>query len=136
MTRAFQLNLTVLSMVSLLVGLFLVYNTVSFAVVRRRREIGILSAMGLSRQAVVALFIIEAAVLGLVGGLLGSPRAACYWREASCPASIARIRSLCVGRRDGGTAIRFPIHPRSTDFPLARRSGVGNRHLDHRSARS
>ena len=72
MTRAFQLNLTVLSMVSLLVGLFLVYNTVSFAVVRRRREIGILSAMGLSRQAVVALFIIEAAVLGLVGGLLGS----------------------------------------------------------------
>jgi putative ABC transport system permease protein len=72
MTRAFQLNLTVLSMVSLLVGLFLVYNTVSFAVVRRRREIGILSAMGLSRRAVVILFIIEAAVLGLVGGLLGS----------------------------------------------------------------
>lgn len=72
MTRAFQLNLTVLSMVSLLVGLFLVYNTVSFAVVRRRREIGMLSAMGMSQRAVTVLFISEAAVMGLFGGLLGS----------------------------------------------------------------
>ncbi len=72
MTRAFQLNLTVLSMVSLLVGLFLVYNTVSFAVVRRRREIGMLSAMGMSRRAVTILFLSEAAVMGLFGGLLGS----------------------------------------------------------------
>ena len=72
MTRAFQLNLTVLSMVSLLVGLFLVYNTVSFAVVRRRREIGMLSAMGMSRRVVTMLFICEAAVMGVVGGLLGS----------------------------------------------------------------
>ena len=72
MTRAFQLNLTVLSMVSLLVGLFLVYNTVSFAVVRRRREIGMLSAMGMSRRTVTVLFLSEAAVMGLFGGLLGS----------------------------------------------------------------
>lgn len=72
MTRAFQLNLTVLSMVSLLVGLFLVYNTVSFAVVRRRREIGMLSAMGMSRWTVTGLFIGEAAALGLIGGLLGT----------------------------------------------------------------
>ncbi|WP_447986522.1 ABC transporter permease [Nitrospira sp. Nam74] len=72
MTRAFHLNLTVLSMVSLLVGLFLVYNTVSFAVVRRRREIGMLSAMGMSRRAVTVLFMSEAATMGLVGGLLGA----------------------------------------------------------------
>jgi putative ABC transport system permease protein len=72
MTRAFHLNLTVLSMVSLLVGLFLVYNTVSFAVVRRRREIGMLSAMGMSRRAVTVLFISEAAAMGLTGGLLGA----------------------------------------------------------------
>jgi putative ABC transport system permease protein len=72
MTRAFHLNLTVLSMVSLLVGLFLVYNTVSFAVVRRRREIGMLSAMGMSRRAVTVLFMSEAAIMGLIGGLLGA----------------------------------------------------------------
>lgn len=72
MTRAFQLNLTVLSMVSLLVGLFLVYNTVSFAVVRRRQEIGILATLGFSRGWISALFISEAAALGLVGGGLGT----------------------------------------------------------------
>ncbi|WP_447977609.1 FtsX-like permease family protein [Candidatus Nitrospira bockiana] len=72
MVQAFQLNLTVLSSVSLLVGLFLVYNTVAFAVVQRRREIGMLSAMGFSRRRVGLLFVGEAAVLGLAGGLTGS----------------------------------------------------------------
>jgi putative ABC transport system permease protein len=72
MIRAFQLNLSVLSMVSVLIGLFLVYNTVSFAVVQRRREIGILSVMGLSRRGVSLLFIAESALMGLLGGLLGT----------------------------------------------------------------
>jgi putative ABC transport system permease protein len=72
MVRAFQLNLSVLSAVSLLIGLFLVYNTVSFAVVQRRREIGILSVMGLSRRGISLLFIAESAFMGLLGGLLGT----------------------------------------------------------------
>ncbi|HEX3203121.1 MAG TPA: FtsX-like permease family protein [Nitrospiraceae bacterium] len=72
MIRAFQLNLSVLSTVSLLIGLFLVYNTVSFAVVQRRREIGILSVMGLSRRGVSLLFLAESACMGLLGGLLGT----------------------------------------------------------------
>lgn len=72
MLNAFQLNLATLSAVGLLVGFFLVYNTVSFAVVQRRREIGILRALGLSRGGVTALFLSEAALMGLVGGVLGS----------------------------------------------------------------
>ena len=72
MVRAFQLNLATLSAVGLLVGLLLVYNTVSFAVVNRRREIGILRALGMSRGSVAALFMSQAAVMGMIGGLLGS----------------------------------------------------------------
>ena len=72
MLSAFQLNLATLSAVGLLVGFFLVYNTVSFAVVQRRREIGILRALGLSRRGITVLFLSEAAVMGLVGGVLGS----------------------------------------------------------------
>jgi len=72
MVRAFQLNLTTLSAVGLLVGLLLVYNMVSFAVVRRRREIGVLRAIGMSRRGIVWLFLGQAAGLGLVGGLIGS----------------------------------------------------------------
>ncbi len=72
MVRAFQLNLMTLSGVGLLIGLLLVYNTVSFTVVQRRRELGILRALGMTRARVSALFLCEAAMLGLVGGLAGA----------------------------------------------------------------
>jgi putative ABC transport system permease protein len=71
MLGAFQLNLTALSLISLLVGMFLIYNTVATAVVRRRHEIGVLRALGLSAGQVQALFIGEALVLGIAGAALG-----------------------------------------------------------------
>ncbi len=71
MIGAFQLNLTALSLISLLVGMFLIYNTVATAVVRRRHEIGVLRALGLSGLAVQGLFMAEALVLGIAGCLLG-----------------------------------------------------------------
>src|SRR5476651_1542320 len=71
MIGAFQLNLTALSLISLLVGMFLIYNTVATAVVRRRHEIGVLRALGLSGLQVQALFMAEALVLGVAGSLLG-----------------------------------------------------------------
>lgn len=71
MLGAFQLNLTALSLVSILVGAFLVYNAISAAVVRRQPQIGILRAMGTSRTEIRLLFLGEAAVYGLAGSMLG-----------------------------------------------------------------
>ncbi|MCE0485109.1 MAG: FtsX-like permease family protein [Methylacidiphilales bacterium] len=71
MIGAFQLNLTALSLISLLVGMFLIYNTVATSVVRRRHEIGVLRALGLSRFQVQALFIAEALFLGVAGSIFG-----------------------------------------------------------------
>ena len=71
MVGAFQLNLTVLSWVGLLIGIFLVYNTMSFAVAQRRREIGIYRALGMTEQRVAGLFLLEAGLFGCLGGLLG-----------------------------------------------------------------
>jgi putative ABC transport system permease protein len=71
MIGAFQLNLTALSLISLLVGMFLIYNTVATAVVRRRHEIGVLRALGLSGLQVQGLFMAEALVLGIAGAALG-----------------------------------------------------------------
>ncbi|MBI4001714.1 MAG: ABC transporter permease, partial [Nitrospira defluvii] len=71
MVGAFQMNLSVLSMVGLLVGIFLIYNTVSFTVAQRRREVGILRAIGMSEPMVVGLFLAEAGVFGVAGGVLG-----------------------------------------------------------------
>ena len=67
MISAFQFNLTALSAVALLVGLFLIYNTVTMSVAARREEIGILQAAGAGRRTVLLLFLGEAALLAVVG---------------------------------------------------------------------
>jgi putative ABC transport system permease protein len=71
MIRAFQLNLTAMSCIALLVAAFLILNSVSMSVVRRRREIGVLRALGVTRGQVLRMFMAEAAVCGVLGGALG-----------------------------------------------------------------
>ncbi len=70
---AFRLNLTALSLISLLVGLFLVHTSVRAALVRRRRELGVLRCLGVERGGVLVLVLGEVAVLGLLGVGLGLP---------------------------------------------------------------
>jgi len=50
MLAAFRWNLRLLSYISLMVGAFLIYNTISVSVVRRRPDIGIVRALGASRS--------------------------------------------------------------------------------------
>ena len=71
MVAAFQLNLTALSMVSMLVGMFLIYNTILASVARSRHEIGVLRSLGTSRAEIRFLFLGEAALFGVVGIALG-----------------------------------------------------------------
>ncbi len=71
MLRAFRWNLRVLSYISLVVGAFLIYNTIAVSVVRRRAEIGVLRALGATRAAVFWLFLGEALMFGLVGSAAG-----------------------------------------------------------------
>ncbi len=71
MLSAFHLNLTALSYIALLVGLFLVYNTISVAVLSRRGEIGVLRALGVTRARVRTLFLAEAATFAVAGCSLG-----------------------------------------------------------------
>lgn len=71
MLAAFRFNLRALGQISILVGAFLIFNTMSVAVVRRRTAIGTLRAMGVSRGAIRGVFLLEGALLGLVGSILG-----------------------------------------------------------------
>ncbi|MGG7379619.1 FtsX-like permease family protein, partial [Escherichia coli] len=64
MLAAFHLNLSALSWIALVVGLFLVYNTVTISFIARREEIGTLRAIGTTRKQVLWLFLGEAAALG------------------------------------------------------------------------
>ena len=81
MVRAFRLNLTVLSWVGLLVGMFLIYNTMAFAVAQRRREIGIYRAIGMTQSRVAVLFLMEAGLFGFLGGIAGSAAGAVLAQE-------------------------------------------------------
>lgn len=72
MTAAFRLNLTALSLLALIVGLFLIYNTMTFSVVKRRPLFGTLRCLGVSRQEVFWLVVGEALAVGLAGSLLGA----------------------------------------------------------------
>ena len=71
MTEAFQTNLSALSLLALVVGLFLIYNTMTFSVVQRRGLFGTLRCLGVTRREVFALVLSEAFTVGLLGGLLG-----------------------------------------------------------------
>ncbi|PJF44276.1 MAG: ABC transporter substrate-binding protein [Phototrophicales bacterium] len=71
MTEAFELNLTALSLLALVVGMFLVYNTVTFSVVQRRPIIGILRSLGVTRRQVFGLIIVESLLLSFIGSVLG-----------------------------------------------------------------
>ncbi len=73
MVAAFQFNLTALDAVALIVGLFLIHNTVAISVAARRSEIGMLQAVGATRQTILGLFLAEALLLATVGILLGIP---------------------------------------------------------------
>ncbi len=68
---SYRLNLAVLSAIALFVGMFLIYQSVTLSVVRRRREIGLLRTLGMTPGQVLLLFLAEGAVSGLVGGALG-----------------------------------------------------------------
>jgi putative ABC transport system permease protein len=71
MLGAFQLNVTAMSLVSLIVGMFLICNSVGAAVIRRRFEIAILRATGATRGEIRRLFLGEATLEALVGVALG-----------------------------------------------------------------
>lgn len=73
MTRSFRLNLTALSLLALLVGMFIIFNTITFSVVRRRRLIGLLRAQGVTRGEIFRQLLVEGLMLGVpgtCGGLL------------------------------------------------------------------
>lgn len=71
MTQAFRLNLTILSLLALLVGGYLIFQALDGVVLRRREEIGILKSLGVTNRAIQTAFLLEAALLGLLGGGLG-----------------------------------------------------------------
>jgi len=71
LVEAFKLNLTAMSLLALVVGMFLIYNTMTFSVVQRRTYIGLLRSIGVTRKEIFSIILNEAIFLGLIGSIIG-----------------------------------------------------------------
>jgi putative ABC transport system permease protein len=69
MTRAFHSNLTAMSPLALLVGGFIIDNTMTFAVLQRRPMLGTLRTLGVTRAELIRMVLAEALALALIGSL-------------------------------------------------------------------
>ncbi len=71
LSRAYRVNLTVLALVALFTGAFLVYSVLSLSVARRARQLALLGVLGLTARQRLQLVVTESAGLGAVGSLAG-----------------------------------------------------------------
>jgi putative ABC transport system permease protein len=83
-----------LAIVALLLACLGIANTMYTAVLERTKEIGVLKALGARRRDVLLLFVAEAAVIGIAGGLIG----------ALVAVGLARLGNSAVDRLTQGVA--------------------------------
>ena len=71
LSRAYRVNLTVLALVALFTGAFLVFSVLSLSVAKRAQQFALLGVLGLTGRERLSLVLTESSVLGLVGSALG-----------------------------------------------------------------
>ncbi|MEP6587859.1 MAG: FtsX-like permease family protein, partial [Polaromonas sp.] len=71
LSRAYRVNLTVLALVALFTGAFLVFSVLSLSVARRAQQFALLGVLGLTGRERLQLVLVESLALGLVGSLAG-----------------------------------------------------------------
>ena len=71
LSRAYRVNLTVLALVALFTGAFLVFSVQSLAVAKRVPQLALLGVLGMHARERLVLVLVESAMLGVVGAGLG-----------------------------------------------------------------
>jgi putative ABC transport system permease protein len=71
LSRAYRVNLTVLALVALFTGAFLVFSTQALSVIRRRSQFALMRVLGVERRQLLGQVLLEGASLGVIGALLG-----------------------------------------------------------------
>ena len=109
LSLAYRSNLSALALVALFTGAFLVYATQSLAVARRRREIALLHAMGMTVREQLAAALLSGGLVGVVGAALG----------VALGIAIARAGLAAFGADLGagyfrGIAPQLTVHPVET----------------------
>lgn len=71
MLRSFELNLQALGLLSLYVGFFLIYNTLMFTVLQRRKDLGVFLSLGGFKREIIQSVLISVTLISLIGSALG-----------------------------------------------------------------
>ena len=71
LSRAYRVNLTVLALVALFTGAFLVFSVLSLSVAKRAQQFALLGVLGLTGRERLLLVLVESGVLGLLGSAAG-----------------------------------------------------------------
>jgi putative ABC transport system permease protein len=115
--KSFRYNLQFVSLIAILVGVFLLYNTVFISVVKRRTEIGILRGLGTSGKTIVMLFVVQGLLLGIAGSFFGIVlgQVAAYFsvfaveRTISAIYSAISVQDYLITRNDALFALALGI---------------------------
>jgi len=101
LTRGMQTNLTALSLLALVVGLFVVHAVLSFLHVQRQRQFGLLRALGVTPAGLSAWLLAEALLLALIGSLIGLAAGAelAVWMLALIQAPVSELYGLVAGQQ-------------------------------------
>ena len=86
MVKSYQVVLTFFSSIALFVGLFLIMNAITVSVAERKKEIGILRALGATSRSMVALFVSEVVGIGFAGSVLG-----CFFGRFLASALVTQV---------------------------------------------
>jgi len=92
-----------IAMISLFVGGVGIANTMYTSVLERRKEIGILKAVGAKNKDVMWIFLIESGLLGLVGGVVGA------LMGLGAALGIASLANSALGENLFAVAISYPL---------------------------
>src|SRR5258706_410563 len=71
-SRAYRVNLDALALVALATGAFLVFSTLALQAARRRQELPLLRALGVTRRGLALILTLEGALIGAVGAAIGT----------------------------------------------------------------
>jgi putative ABC transport system permease protein len=134
----FRKSMDLISFMALFVGMYLIYNTVSISVVQRRKEIGILRALGTTRGQVIRLFLAETAAISLLASLLGvalglilaklsinavaQTVSSMYGRSSATDLVLSLfsvIRNICIGMVASLVAAAFPARSSAHVAPVS-----------------
>jgi len=149
LSRAYRVNLTVLALVALFTGAFLVFTTISFSVIRQQSQLALLSVLGATRRWLFGLVLTQALIVAAVGGLLGiglglglawlllnvvgGDLGAGYFATTAPPLDIDTLTLLgfwLLALTVGGLAGYFPANAATQDKPMAQlRAGAHERVL-------